>query len=220
MPAFWSLLDPEAAAALTARGARRSFRRGEALMHTGQVASDVLIVRAGRVKVSATTTGGRTVLLAFRGPGDLVGELAALDESPRSASIAAIDPVDVLALAHADFRTVLSERPDVARALLRVLTERLRDADAKRVQLAAYTTMGRVAFCLLELCERFGEPAEGSVDIQLPLSQDELAGWAGASLESVGRALSSMRGLGWVQTRRRAITVLDQDALRRVTAAT
>ena len=218
MAPFLEVAGADAAAALGARANRRSFKRGEALMHTGQVASDVLILRAGRVKVSATTSNGRTVLLAFRGPGDLVGELAALDDSPRSATIVALEPVDALALAHADFRAVLAEHPDAALALLRVLTERLREADAKRVQLAAYTTIGRVAFCLLELCERFGEVEEGSVEILLPLSQEELAGWAGASLESVARALQSMRKLGWVRTRRRALSVLDRDALRRATA--
>jgi CRP/FNR family cyclic AMP-dependent transcriptional regulator len=84
-------------------------------------------------------------------------------------------------------------------------------------QLAAYTTVGRVAFCLLELCERFGRGDEGAVDIVLPLSQEELASWAGASLESVGRALQQMRSLGWIETRRRAIRVLNTDALRGAT---
>jgi CRP/FNR family cyclic AMP-dependent transcriptional regulator len=208
---FWSLLDADAAAALSARAGRRSYTRGQALMHVGQVAGEVLILRSGRVKVSSTTATGRTVLLAFNGPGDLLGELAALDESPRSATILALEPVEALALAHADFRAVLDESPVAARALMRVLSERLRHADAKRVQLAAYTTMGRVAFCLLELCERFDETDP------LPLSQEELAGWAGASLESVARALQSMRRLGWVQTGRRAIRVVDRDALRRAT---
>lgn len=215
MPNFWDAVGSDAAAALSRRGTGRSFRRGEALMHVDQVARDVLILRSGRVKVSATTSAGRMVLLAFRGPGDLVGELAALDESPRSATIVALEPVDALALAHADFRALLAEHPPAALALLRVLTGRLRDADAKRVQLAAYTTIGRVAFCLLELSERFGEE---NGDILLPLSQEELAGWAGASLESVGRALSSMRRLGWVETRRRAIRVLDRGALVAATA--
>lgn len=218
MASYWDAAGADAAAAFTARASRRSFRRGEALMHADQVVRDVLILRSGLVKVLAATPGGRSVLLAFRGPGDLVGELAALDESPRSATVLAIEPVDALALAHADFRAVLAEHPAAELALVRTLAERLRDADTKRVQLAAYTTIGRVAFCLLELCARFGAVEEDRVEILLPLSQEELAGWAGASIESVGRALQSMRRLGWIQTGRRAITVLDREALRRATA--
>jgi CRP-like cAMP-binding protein len=220
MATYWDTAGPDATAAFSARGARRSFRRGEALMHVDQVGREVLILRSGLVKISATTRHGRAVLLAFRGPGDLVGEMAALDDAPRSATVLALEAVDALALAAADFRAVLAEQPAAQRALLLTLAERLRDADAKRVQLAAYTTMGRVAFCLLELCVRFGQGDDDRIEISLPLSQDELAGWAGASIESVGRALQSMRKLGWIQTGRRAITVLDRDALRGVTAAT
>src|SRR5947209_7854381 len=142
MATYWDAAGADAVAAFSARASRRSFRRGEALMHTDQVARDVLILRSGLVKISATTRGGRAVLLAFRGPGDLVGELAALDEAPRSATVLAIEPVDALALAPADFRAVLAEHPAAQLALVRTLAERLRDADAKRVQLAAYTTMG------------------------------------------------------------------------------
>ena len=157
------------------------------------------------------------MLLALRGPGDLVGELSALDEEPRSASIEAIEPVQALAMTHERFRALLRERPDTALTLMRELSARLRDADAKRIQMATYTTVERVALCLLELCERFGHEEDGAIEIALPLSQEELASWAGASLESVGRALQQMRGLGWIETRRRAIRVLDPGALRGAT---
>jgi CRP-like cAMP-binding protein len=216
---FWDLAGAQAAAAIGALAGRRRFPRGQALMHAGQVPQDVLVLRAGRVKVSAVTSSGRQVLLAFRGPGDLVGELSALDDRPRSASIVALEPVEALVLTHEQFRALLEQHPAASFALLRVLSDRLRDADVKRIQFAGYTAMGRVAFCLLELCERFGQAEEDdAVDILLPLSQEELAGWAGSSLESVGRSLQQMRGLGWIETRRRAIRVLDREALRRATA--
>jgi CRP/FNR family cyclic AMP-dependent transcriptional regulator len=214
---FWDAAGAEAREAISARSTLRSFERGQAMMHAGQVPRDVFVVRSGRVKASAISDAGRELLLAFRGPGDLVGELSALDALPRSATIEPLEPVQALALAHADFRVTLADHPAAAFALLQVLSGRLRDADAKRVQLAGYTTIGRVAFCLLELCERFGELEEDAVDILLPLSQEELASWAGASLESVGRALQTMRGLGWIATRRRGIRVLNAAALRSAT---
>jgi CRP/FNR family transcriptional regulator, cyclic AMP receptor protein len=205
------------AALLRDQGSPRQYARDQALMYVDQVPSEVLVILDGWVKVSATTPAGKTVLLALRGPGELVGELSALDEAPRSASIVAIEPVQALAVPYARFKAFLLDHPEHALTLLQQLGARLRDADAKRVQLAAYTTTGRVAFCLLELCDRFGEHAEGVVEITLPLSQEELASWAGASLESVGRALQQMRGLGWIETRRRAIRVLDRQALQNAT---
>jgi CRP-like cAMP-binding protein len=196
----------------------RRYARGQALMHMGQVPREVYLLRSGHVKVSAVTPAGRELLLAIRGPNDLIGELASLDDHPRSATIVALEPVEALALGHDRFRALVTEEPELALQMLRLLSERLREADRKRVQIGGYTTLERVAFCLVELCERFGAAESGGVEIALPVSQEELAGWVGASLESVARALGQMRGLGWVETGRRAIRVRDLDAIRRMTA--
>jgi CRP/FNR family transcriptional regulator, cyclic AMP receptor protein len=214
---FLATVDPAAAEALRAQGGTRPYPRGAALVHAGQVPHEVFVLRAGRVKVSARTGTGRELLLAIRGPGDLVGELSALDEQPRSASVVALEPVEALVVDHQRFRSWLAAHPQAALALLRLLAARLRDADAKRVRLAGYESLGRVAFCLLELCERFGRPERDGVEILLPISQEELAGWAGVSLESVGRALATMRRLGWIETRRRGIRVVDAPALEGAT---
>jgi CRP/FNR family cyclic AMP-dependent transcriptional regulator len=132
--------------------------------------------------------------------------------------VVALERVQARAVGHDRFRALLADRPEASLAMLRELSGRLREADAKRIQLSAYTTTGRVAFCLLELCARFGEDDDGAIAILLPLSQEELASWAGASIESVGRALQSMRRVGWVETRRRSIRVLDRSALESVIA--
>jgi CRP-like cAMP-binding protein len=211
--AFWALAGEEVRAAFAARAGRRSYARGEALMHANEVPAEVVLLRAGRVKVSATSPAGRQVLLAFRGPDELVGELAAVDRRPRSAAVHALEPVEASALAHDAFRALLAEYPQASLALMQDLSARLRDADAKRLQLAAYTAIGRVAFALLELVDTFGEPGVAVTEVTLPLSQEELAGWIGASLESVGRALQTMRGVGWIETRRRSIRVLDPRGL-------
>ena len=73
---------------------------------------------------------------------------------------------------------------------MRALIGRLRDADRKRIEFGAYDTTGRVAARLVELAERFGEPTEDGLRIGLPFSQDELAGWTGASREAVSKALA------------------------------
>jgi CRP/FNR family transcriptional regulator, cyclic AMP receptor protein len=214
---FASALAADDLEALGRLGVVRTFARGQALLHQEQIPRHVLLLRVGRVKVSATTAAGSESVLAFRGPGDLVGELSALDEQPRSASVVAVESVEALLVDHGQFRGFLAERPGAAMALLGVLARRLRDADAKRIQFAAYTTTSRVADRLLELCERFGSQEGEVIRIALQLSQEELAGWTGSSIEAVGRALRTMRTLGWIETRRREIRVRDLDALRRLT---
>ena len=96
---------------------------------------------------------------------------------------------------------------------MRILSRRLREADEKRIEFSTFTTIGRVAARLLELSDRYGREEDGMVRIALPLSQEELAGATGSSLESVGRALQTMRSLKCVETRRREIWVRDRQAL-------
>jgi CRP/FNR family transcriptional regulator, cyclic AMP receptor protein len=212
---FWASLTDEQAAALAARGTVRTYARGQALLHEGQVPDRVLMLRSGRVKVYRTTPVGKEVVLAVRGAGELVGELAAIDQAPRSASIVAVDRVEALVVSSADFRSFLLDHPAAALVLLELVIRRLRDADAKRIEFASFTTIGRVALRIVELAERFGEADGEAINVALPFSQEELAGWTGSSLESVARALQTMRTLGWIETRRREIRVLDIEAIRR-----
>lgn len=208
---FLSSLRPADIAQLEAMGTVRTFERGQALFHEQQIADRVLVLRSGRVKVTATRRG-REIVLAFRGPGDLLGDLAALDGKPRSATVYAVERVEVLAIRAPAFRAFLESEPAVTLALVQMLGRRLRDADAKRIEFSFYTTIERIAVRLVEFAERYGlDDSSGS--IALPLSQEELAGATGASLESVGRALQTMRSLGCIETRRREIRILDRQAL-------
>jgi CRP/FNR family transcriptional regulator, cyclic AMP receptor protein len=215
---FLAALDPEQSEALRDHGIVRTFRKGQAIFHQGGSSDRVVVLLSGRVKVSSVTDDGKEIVLAFRGPGDLLGELSALDGEPRSASVEAIEPVDALAIPASDFRSYLISHPEVALLLLRTLSRRLRDADRKRVEYGAHDTVGRVSARLVELAERYGEPVKRGLQIGLPISQEELAGWTGASREAVSKALQTLRKVGWVVTERRRITVLDLEALRRRSA--
>jgi CRP/FNR family transcriptional regulator, cyclic AMP receptor protein len=203
------MLDP-----LRERGRTVTFEAGEALMHEGELGDKVALILSGRVKVSHAGPDGHETVLDFRGPGELVGELSALDQAPRSSSVTAIEQVEALLVSARDFRRLL-DRPEFAVELLRRMGQRFRDADRKRVEFGASDTVGRVAARLVELAERYGEPEGRSLAIALPLNQEELAGWAAASRAAMANALQTLRELGWIETGRRRIRVLDLEALRR-----
>jgi CRP/FNR family cyclic AMP-dependent transcriptional regulator len=211
---FLSSLRPDDVAELNDLGTVRAFERGQTLFHENQLPDRVLIVRRGVIKVTSMTSAGREVVLAFRGAGEILGELAALDGEPRSATVRAVEAGEALSLSAEAFRGFLEARPSVAIVLLQMLGRRLRDADAKRIEFSTYTTIERVAVRLLEFSGRFGlEDASGAVRITLPLTQDELAGATGSSIESVGRALQTMRALNCIETGRREIRVIDPQGL-------
>jgi CRP/FNR family transcriptional regulator, cyclic AMP receptor protein len=199
---------------LLSRGVRRPFRRGSFLMTEGEISDHVAVVLSGRAKVSSYTADGKEVVLAVRGPGELLGELSALDGGPRSASVAALEAVDALVIPSERFEAFLEAHPRLAILVLQMTTRRLRDADRKRVEFGAYDTPGRVARRLLELVERYGEAEGTGMRISLSLTQDELAGWTGSSREAVSKALREFRDRGWIETGRRSIVVSDVEALR------
>ena len=128
---FWSALDESSATALAAGASRCSYTRGRVLVHEGQVPDRVFVLRSGCAKVMSTTPTGRDVVLAFRGPGSLVGEQSALDGAPRSATIVAIQPVEALVLSHRAFVTFLLEHP-TAHLVVTQMLARLQESGLRR----------------------------------------------------------------------------------------
>jgi CRP-like cAMP-binding protein len=175
----------------------------------------VAIVISGRVKVCTSAEDGAEVILAVRGPGALLGELAVIDGQPRSASVRSLEDAEILTVGFQEFTAFLQGHPRMMWLLMRVLTDRLRDADRKRIEFGVYDTLNRVARRLVELADRFGEPTKSGIRITLPLTQEELASWVGASREAVTKALRTLRVDGYVRTQRRTLTVIDIEGLRR-----
>lgn len=220
-PTFLAALTNEEAADLRSRAITRRFRRGATLMSQGEAPGRVLVIEDGRAKITAITEDGRELVLAFSGPGDLLGELSALGGSARVATIRALEPLSALAISSGDFESFLDAHPRVALVILRVVIARLRVADQQQVEFAAYQTVTRVARRLLELAGRYGEQAGGdAIRITLPISQEELAGWAGASREAITKALHDLRAVGLIETRRRHIIVLDPQQLGQMAGRT
>lgn len=210
---FLALLSDADREALLALGGSRRFASGEHLMQQGEPGDRVLILLEGHVKAVFADERGQEIVLSFRGPGDVLGELSFARTEPRSSGVVAIESVEAQALAATDFRSFLERTPSAALTLLDVVGRRFRDANRARVQFGASDTIGRIATRLIELCERYGSEVEEGTEIRLPITQADLAGWTASSLAGAGEALRTMRDLGWVRTERRRITVLDLDAL-------
>jgi CRP/FNR family transcriptional regulator, cyclic AMP receptor protein len=212
---FVAALTPDEVSDLEAAGRRRTFGAGVTLVHEGDDAGPVIVLISGRVKISTLGGSGREAIVAVRGAGDLVGELSAIDGGPRAATVTTLEPVQALLVTRSAFAALLERSPRIALVILRMVARRLRYADSQQAQFATHDVAGRVAQRLVELSDRFGATQDGRIEIALPLSQEELAAWTGASREAVSKALQLLRSLRIVETGRKRITVLDADALRR-----
>jgi CRP/FNR family transcriptional regulator, cyclic AMP receptor protein len=212
---FLGMLNPEEFRALHERGVTRTFRRGAVMLREGEDPTRVLVLTIGRAKAVTFTDEGKEVVLGFMGPGELLGEIATIESRPRSATVVALEPVTALALAAQDFWMLLEQHPRVWVVVHRIVIHRLRMADLQRKEFSGSNTLSRVSRRLVDLADQHGVEEADGVTITLPLSQEELAGWTGASREAVTKALRTLRDLGWIETGRRSISVRDRDALRR-----
>ncbi|GHE11822.1 Crp/Fnr family transcriptional regulator [Streptomyces alanosinicus] len=208
---------PEAASvALISAGTELRYPARTALLMKGEPSSHVLLVLEGWVKVTDGSPGGHEALLALRGPGDVIGESAALEDTSRSASVTTLEPVRAVVISADRFKAYLDAHPTAARQLMAVVTDRMRAADRKRLELAACGVKERLARLLLELAQHHGEAVPEGVLVRVPLTQQELAGAVGSSRESVTRLLRELRERGYVTTHRQSLVVVKPEMLRRI----
>lgn len=215
--AFLDRLGPADRAALLDAGRPRRYRAGETIFITGERGGHVVLITEGRAKVTVASRHGTETVLSLRGRGDVIGELAAIDDddtAPRGATVVALEAVDTRVVRSADFRAIVARRPSMALELLRMVAERLRASDRRLVEFGASDTTRRLARLLAEMAEADATPTGGGLLLANNLTQDDLAGLVGASRESVARALAALRARGFVATGRRQVVVLDLAGLR------
>jgi CRP-like cAMP-binding protein len=192
------------------------FRPGEFLLQEGEPSGHVMLIANGRVKVTSTAENGYAIVLGIRGPGDLVGEMSGLDSHPRSATVIALDPVRAQVIAGSDFRGFIDVEAGAGIALAELIANRLRAANRWRLEFGAFSVRRRLAQVLLDLERWHGVTAPDDPncrDIDLALSQADLAGLIGSSLESAAKAIRDLARQGIIATRRRHVMILDRVAL-------
>jgi CRP/FNR family transcriptional regulator, cyclic AMP receptor protein len=188
----------------------RSYPKGSVILFQDDPGDSLFVLRAGRVKVVLIGEDGREVILGVLEPGAHFGELALIDDQPRSAHVIAMEDAQLLILRREDFRRRVEANPSVAWALLTELSRRLRRADVKIGGLVLLDVPGRIARLLLDLANE-----AGSDTIDKPLTHQTIAQMIGASRETVSRAMKEFQDAGLITVERRKIAVGDRDALEK-----
>ncbi|MEU6351014.1 Crp/Fnr family transcriptional regulator [Streptomyces sp. NPDC047072] len=204
----------EQLAALEQVGSRLQFRSGQVIVREGEPSNHVVMLLSGSAKVVRQSGVGTEVILGLRQAPEFIGEMAALSGAPRSATVIAQTDVTAVAVPADRFKAFLAEHPDVALAVMTVMTDRLREADQARQALATQTVTQRVAARLLELAGRIGVVEDSTGDVRMELSQQDLAAWVGASREAVVRTLRMLKERDVVATERRQIVIKNFEVLR------
>jgi CRP-like cAMP-binding protein len=206
---------------LTVCGSRH-VERGGTLTVQGEWGTDIHVIEAADleaaacVKVTAATRNGHEALLGIRLAGDLIGELSALSDGRRTATVTACADLICHTVTYPKFTAFLSRDPVRWEEFCRMLVERLSWSNRRRLDFAAYSVRARLARVILELVERHGKANGSGLELGVKLSQEELGRLIAAGTDAVAKALARLRAEGLVSSRYRGLLVTDPAALRRV----
>lgn len=204
-------------AELAATATALQYPVGAFLCHQGEPAAHLFVITKGEVAIVSPARGGAEQVLSIMGRGELLGELALLNNGRRTAGARATSETVAWAIGREAFWSFLEVTPPASAALLRQVAERLASREALIDDLLSLDIKGRLAKTLLGLAARHGHAAEGGATvIAVRLTHRDLAGMVGASRENVSRALASFRRRGLLEYDAASIRLLDPEGLRRL----
>jgi len=195
---------------------------GRVLIRERDESRFVIVILSGVVKVTGGVANGPDALLAIRVAGDAVGEFAALDQLPRSATVTSCGTLVARVINAEDFVDCIRRDPDISHGIGKAIVAKMRVASQRRVDFSGSDVPTRVARVLLHLVTSYGQPrsaashGKGTAIIDAPLTQAELASLAVASPPAVQRVLRRLRERGIVATGYRSFTILDIERLSHV----
>ena len=204
---------------MLSNGATSLLARGDTLFWEGDPSQSVYACRSGRMKMTVTTPTGDELVLGWREPGEAFGELSAIDGRPRSARAMATVDSELAVMSRSEFLDALRTAPDLAVALLVDLSDHLRRANARVTARKSERIPARVGNRLVELVAQVHRHSGPSTSTELTITQDDLAGWIGATRESTARALAGLRRGGLIETKRGRIVVVDLAGLEAAASA-
>ena len=206
---LFSTFSEQQLSAVLAYVQHRRYPRNALIVRAGDETDALYIILSGRVKVLIQDDEGHEVILSMMGSHDFFGEMGLLDDQPRSASVEALEPCEMLRLSKAGFVTCMKDNVDLAMRIIRNLVKRLRDADRKIESLALIDVYGRVARLLLDMAEE----VDGKWVVPHAPPKQEIARMIGASREMVSRVVKDLQEKGLIRAERRKILLLDRQSM-------
>jgi CRP-like cAMP-binding protein len=192
---------------------RRTFGPGVTLFHQGMPGSSLYTIEKGSVRVFAVGLTGQEHTFTTFGPGSFFGELSLIDGQPRTASAITLDQSVLWLMSREAFQGLLEDCPGLCRSVVKILAGRIRRSATHVESIIFQDVLGRVAFEVLNLADRHGRAIEDGIEIEMPLTQSDLATIVGATRESVNKALATLRKQGLLEMEGTRLQVLDAEKL-------
>ncbi len=205
-------LPSKTISSVAALATRRRVRKGSVVFAQGDEGDALYGVISGRIRISTSGAQGQEAFLSFMEPGDTFGEIAVMDGLKRSAGATAVEDSWLIMIRRADFLRLLEKEPRLAIHLLGLLCKRLRWTSQLVEESLFLDGQARLAKRLLVLAELHGRPIDDD-QVELTISQDDLAHFLGTSRQIVNQHLREWQRQNWVKLRRGRIILTDSKAL-------
>jgi CRP-like cAMP-binding protein len=206
-------LGPEAMSRLAETVQIAEIRRRQVIYLPGDPGKTVYFVNGGRVKISKVTRDGKELTLAYRGPGELFGEIALVEGGPREEMAEAMENALLTEMERGDFERLIQTQPLLGLRLARLLTQRRRDIENKIENLVFKDVNSKLAELLIRLGNEFGvDDARGTL-VALKITHQEMANLIGSTRETVSLTLSQLKRKGLIKTDGRKVIIAHREAL-------
>jgi len=192
----------------------RRYGKGRIIFMEDEPGEAVYFLRSGRVKIAKTTPDGREHILHYIQPGEVFAEVVLFGDQTYPASAEVVEDSVVGLIRNRDMESLLIKSPAIALALLKLMSRRLREAQAKINSLAHQDAYRRMTGTLLDLARQYGVCTAGGTRIDISLTNQELANLIGTTRETANRILNDFRKSGVLAIDRQKITITDEARLR------
>lgn len=185
-------LDDRELAAIAGVAKTRRYAKDDVIFHADEMGDVFCVIREGKVKITMISPEGKEIILTMMGPGEFFGEMALIDDAPRSATVVALEPLEVVTIWRTDFLQILQDNFSITRKLLSELSKRVRKMSLRIESLATMDVYGRLARFFLDLATQQGKVLDnGYVAVTRPTHQ-AIANMIGTSRETVSRLIHEL----------------------------
>lgn len=207
-------IAPEQLQELVSKVELREIARRQVIYLPGDPGEGVFFINGGRVKCSKVTRDGKELTLAYRGAGEIFGELAVFEESPREEMAEAMKNAIITELPCSEFRGLLLANAELAFRFAGIVGERRRALETKLEHLVFRDVQAKLAALLLELGEEYGTETDEGLQVGVKITHQEMANLIGSTRETISLTLAQFKNRGLLTMNGRTVVLVDLEGLR------
>lgn len=214
VPIFSNLSDEELVEIINMTG-HNNYKKGENIFLEGTKSHTLYLINEGKIKLYKFTKDGKQQILHILSDGDFFGELNLFKDSEYSFNAEAIVPTKICTLTKDKMKKIIMEKPEIGIKILEIVGDRLSKVETLAQHLATNDVESRLAYLLIDMMESYGIKKKEGVEIELPISREDMSNYTGVARETISRKLKKLEEDGFLKlVGTKKVIILDEEALR------